>query len=1062
MRRPLRLFFRVLVVALLTLAALMGAAWWFLQRDPGGLVNRYLGETAREHGLAFSMGAVDVSLLPSPALSVSNVRVEGDDLALSAAFLTVRPDLFALMRGRFSPWGVTLVRPRLEARLAEALSPPGEAAARLRARLARPSGPSGGAPLGFLEGSCRLDITQGECRLTGADGASLVLRGLQCRLKAAPAGDIEGTLQFASLRYATKEATLASLERFRLEGESDLARPLNATPGLKLGATLHAPDWPGPLRLSLGFQGQPGGWNGSFALDSELGLGGRTGEIVPFTLDGTAAMPHGARDIQLRAVNFALGPDSGRLDGALRLPGASGGPQLTGSLLLHRASLTQWLGFARNLAPGLQLALDNITEASVDFQLDGEGLKAPRISAVCAGSRFTGSGGVPSWAAPEVVLDLSSTSVNLGLALPEAVARPPENVHFPHPTLTPMPGEPLKPGETGINYDIRLAADTVRYGPVTLTGAKTRIYPGKLDKNGLEDVLIDAEAAFYGGTFRGQCILGGSKALPYAITAQARGVNGAPLARAMPVLPFASGRFRADISVQSQGRALDMFLSHLRGKLSVRGEQGTLAGGLGGGRLAFSRLDADIALRSGVWRASRLGLDGAWKLRLENADMDASAELDGRLWFGATDAGAGMEFQKVPASGTFRLGPELSGLGRDLRAAWRAALGCQSARKRVTLAGLHVEALAATLGGELTFEGATPSVQGRIEAKSPDLAKSLLNLGVTKPRLPQGVRSLSLTAELSARPETLGLRKLSAKAGPLAATGSLSLSRREGRPFVEFSLASESVDVEKLTDSGPAARAQPKGALWEFPFMREFDAGGELRVRDLSGWRFHLRDLSLPLSLAAGRLTVGPGKGRLYGATLHTRGAVDFRKALGFDTTFSVTAFDLAVAARDRKLESALDGQATLEATLRARDLGPGKLPAALNGEWSFSVRNGSYQARTKTGELKGEPTRFSVASASGTVKNGVAQSKDLRILGPTLTTTGSGSLNLVNRTLDCNFTVNMKGLPEIPLRVYGSVDKPKTSIGAGKLILNTITGITSGFVDILGGIVEGAWKIFR
>ena len=102
------------------------------------------------------------------------------------------------------------------------------------------------------------------------------------------------------------------------------------------------------------------------------------------------------------------------------------------------------------------------------------------------------------------------------------------------------------------------------------------------------------------------------------------------------------------------------------------------------------------------------------------------------------------------------------------------------------------------------------------------------------------------------------------------------------------------------------------------------------------------------------------------------------------------------------------------------------------------------------------------MASASGTVVNGVAESKDLRIQGPTLTTTGSGSLNLVNRTIDCNFTVNMKGLPEFPLRVYGNVEKPKTSIGAGKLILNTITGITSGFVDILGGIVEGAWKIFR
>ncbi|MBD5538406.1 MAG: hypothetical protein HDQ94_00165, partial [Desulfovibrio sp.] len=729
MRRPLRLLFRAVLMALLGLCLLMGATWWFLQRDPGGLVNRYLGEAARSHGLEFSMGAVDVSLFPAPAVAVTNVRVERADVTLSTAFLTVRPDLFALLRGRFSPWSVTLVRPRLEAALDGPLGPPEEAAARLRGLLAPASSPTVSPALGFLDGSCRLAITQGDAQITGTDGASLSLRGLQCRLKGSPPGEIAGSLKFTSLRYATREAVVASLERFRLEGESDLDAPLDATPDLTLTGTLHAADWPGPVRLSLGFQGRPGGWNGNFALASDLGLGGATGEIVPLTVDGTAAQARGGREIHLRGVTFALGADSGRLDGTLRLPGGEEGAALSGSLLLHRASLTQWLGFARNLAPGLQLALDNVTEASVDFELDGVGLRAPRVSAVCAGSRFTGSGGVPSWAAPEVLLDLRAEKVNLGLALPEAVARPPESVHYPHPTLTPMPGEPLQPGETGIGYDIRLAADTVRYGPVTLTAAKTRIHPGKLDKNGLEDVLIDAEAAFYGGTFQGQCILGGSKALPYAITARARGVNGAPLAKDMPVLPFSSGRFRADISVQSQGRELDMFLSHLRGSLSVRGERGALAAGPGAGSLVFSRLDADIGLRSGVWRASRLGLDGAWKLRLENAGLDANANLDGRIWFGATEASAGMEFQKIPASGGLRLGPELCGLPQGLAATWRATLGCQSARRRVTLGGLHVEALAATLGGELAIEGATPSAQGRIEAKSPDLAKTLQRLG---------------------------------------------------------------------------------------------------------------------------------------------------------------------------------------------------------------------------------------------------------------------------------------------------------------------------------------------
>lgn len=1063
MRRPLRLFLRICLAALLALAALMGAAYWFLQRDPAGLANRYLGAVAREHGLTFSMNAVDVSLLPAPSVAVSNVAVEGDGLRLSAAYLTVRPDLLALLRGTFAPWSVTLVRPRLEARLSAPLGPPDQLAGRLRALLSGTgnAAPSP-APLGFLESACRVEITQGEAHLTDPEGASLRLHGLQCRLRGTPPGGISGSLRFSSLSYATQADTVARLEHFRLEGESDLAAPLTATPELKLGATFRGRAWPGAGRLTLTFQGRPGGWNGSFALAADLALGGASGEIVPLSVDGTAAIVHGSREVTLRAVLLALGADSGRLDGTLRLPDATRGPALDGRLLLHRASLTQWLGFARNLAPGLQLALDNITEGSIDFHLDGTGLDAPRISALCTGARFTGRGGVPSWKTPVVTLDLGAKTVDLGLAIPEAVGKPPEAVHFSHPPLTPLPGEPLKPGETGIGYDIRLNADTVRYGPLSITDAKTRIHPGKLDKNGLEDVLIDAEARLYGGSFRGQCILGGSAALPYAITAQVRGVNGAPLAKDMPVLPFRSGRFRADVSIQSQSRQLDVFLNRLRGSLSVRGEQGALTGGLTADGVKFSQLGLELALRSGVWRGKRLGLDGTWNTRLESPDLESSASLDGRLWFGATDAGAGMEFQKIPASGSLHLGPALSGLPHGLRATWNAALGCQSARKRLTANGLRLETLGAAMGGDLVLDGKTPSLQGAISARSADLAHTLTLLGLGKPRLPPALRGLSLTAELSARPEALSLSKLQLTGAQLAVSGSLALSRRQGRPFLEFSLASDAIDVAHLVDSGHATAKTTRPTAWEVPFMRGFDARGELRARELSGWHFRLRDMVMPASLTGGKLTLGPGKGRFYGATLHSRSTVDFRKAVAFDSSVSVTAFDLGAATRDRKLNAILTGQATLEATMRARNLGPGRLPSALEGDWSFSVHNGSYQSRAKGGEPKGQPTRFTLAAASGTVRAGVARSSNFRIEGPTLTATGGGNINLVDKKLDCNFTVNMKGLPEFPLRLYGNLDKPKTSIGAGKLILNTISGITSGFVDVLGGIVEGTWRLFR
>ena len=91
-----------------------------------------------------------------------------------------------------------------------------------------------------------------------------------------------------------------------------------------------------------------------------------------------------------------------------------------------------------------------------------------------------------------------------------------------------------------------------------------------------------------------------------------------------------------------------------------------------------------------------------------------------------------------------------------------------------------------------------------------------------------------------------------------------------------------------------------------------------------------------------------------------------------------------------------------------------------------------------------------------------MAKSGDFYLKGQDMTVTGGGWVDLNNETLDCNFTVNMKNLPEFPLRMYGSLDNSKTSIGAGKLLLNTIGGLTMGVVDVLGSVVEGTWKLFR
>ncbi|MFG6375536.1 MAG: hypothetical protein K1W05_06345, partial [Desulfovibrio sp.] len=108
--------------------------------------------------------------------------------------------------------------------------------------------------------------------------------------------------------------------------------------------------------------------------------------------------------------------------------------------------------------PGLAIALDNITDGSLDFILTSGGLIVPRIRACSTGSCFTGSGSVKSFAKPDVVLDLQTDFVDLGKAIPEAVGEFPNAPRFSHEPLTPFPGTPTNPGETGIDYNINHAS----------------------------------------------------------------------------------------------------------------------------------------------------------------------------------------------------------------------------------------------------------------------------------------------------------------------------------------------------------------------------------------------------------------------------------------------------------------------------------------------------------------------------------------------------------------------------------------------------------------------------
>ncbi|MBO4300680.1 MAG: hypothetical protein J5861_03660, partial [Desulfovibrio sp.] len=795
--RRLRLMLRLTLALLLVILLATGGIFLFLRSHAQELIAQYVHEASVQSGLDITVGTATVTLLPLPALAVSDVHVSGKDWEFRVASATVLPHI-SLLSGTLRPYSLTLLRPHLTGTLPAPLAqiPPQSPSMEEAESAARPTEWLDGLS-SLLPHSCRLHIVQGEADVHGTDNASLDLSGLSSDLHLTHGTDLSGRLVWDFASFTPPEGLTTRLDGLSLEGETSLRDPLHRTPDMTLKGRVQREDWLASLNVTL-----------RATLDEtqqrvSMDLGGalrKDGLLIPASVAGLATRQAENDDIRLEDMRLALGKDSGVFHGTLCL----GGPDLfslNGRLLFSRASLTQWLGFARNLPPGLQISLDALTEGVMDFSMDGKGLRVPHVEATASGSHFSGTGGVTSWAQPVVALNLTAPLVNLGQALPESTGTLPAAPQYGHEAFTPRPGRPVIPGELDVGYDIRLNADTVQYGPLAITDAHVVIKQGLVDtRTRLEDTVLLVQGKMYGGTVKGETVLGGSPETPYAIRVRAQNVDGEPLARALPVIPVTGGRLRGDVDILSQGKKLDLFLSKLRGSVTVHAEKGNVRATGKNALLAYKTLDLSFKARSGQWKQGRLGLDGQWKAVLADQGLDAQANLSGTLWFGG--AGGQFAFQNLPGEFSCQLAPERSFKPSGLRIQASGAFGCQAAAGKLSLNNGTVSALGVEAKGSvnLTASKDGPIWQGKISLSVPDTAKTLQLAGAT-PRLPEACRRLELETAFKGTPTSLSLSELRTRIDQTDVQGNLALNWRKGLEL-QYSLSTPALDLDRYLPHG--------------------------------------------------------------------------------------------------------------------------------------------------------------------------------------------------------------------------------------------------------------------
>lgn len=1013
------------------------SAFFYLRHNSGDIAQYYVGKLTHEAGLSVQLPRVDVTFWPAPALIVDDFSLEGNDWRFSVKEMKLRPDLTALLRGAFVPDFLELTHPVLRA----------------------------GNPTGLLSGVGMLFSSGPDDNVKGPNNITLTVKNGEVH---AVENNVVSPL-FSGINLTTDMAGASDGSRQCEIGiRGNLHRDGISLPVSLEGAVfLHGNDRQAhgsPRRITIK--------DVTLRLDNDT-----AGFDAVLTLPGYAPGDAPRSAASAGGVHIAVVPSpaqSGRNAGAdVRNPSASEDSfRLAGRLRMRRVSLTRWLGFGRILPPGLQWALDDVTDADLDFSMDEKGLDVPSIIAHAAGARFVGSGDVKSWAVPEVALDLKAERLDLVEALPEAAGRMPSPPPFPHRPLTPVPGAPLKPGETGLSYDIRLGAQSLDYGPLTLEDAKVVISEGKLDESGLEDTLLTATAGLYGGNVQGLAVFGGGAQHPYAISAHFRDVKGEELARSLDVLPVQSGRMRADVSIRSQGRILAEFLEKLTGKVEVgvsQGELRPLPSGKKDGKISPEQnrsqtksldfnsltLELDIA-GSSVFEneKGRLGLNGQWLSVLNRSGYSLRTGITGMIYFGGETL---LSFQNRPGVLTLQ-----SANTQGALAELRGNFSCMGDKELASVSNGHLSSSGVEADGDarLFEDGERLAYRGTISARLLDAARVPEFAGKGGKPFLGGLRSMSLRADVKGDMQEISFDNLQAVVDTIPLRGRFSAALHNQASF-EFDLAVEEFAFDRFFQKSGAA-PKNSGKPWDLRALRDVRAKGILRVGKLRLWHFLLQDVNIPVALDNGRLAAEPLTARIYGGSLSGKSFLEFSRGLSFESSFSAEGANLDAASRDIGTNVLLGGKMNFTLNLAGLLTGVDPVARTLNGSWRFVVLDGSYQKLDKNGDLRGKATLFDTARASGDIRAGVAQGNDFVLRGNDLVMRGGGFADFDKDILDCDFVINMKNLPDIPVRLHGGFKDSKTTVSVGKVILNTIGGISKGIFDILGDVAHGAWKLVR
>jgi AsmA protein len=395
-------------------------------------------------------------------------------------------------------------------------------------------------------------------------------------------------------------------------------------------------------------------------------------------------------------------------------------------------------------------------------------------------------------------------------------------------------------------------------------------------------------------------------------------------------------------------------------------------------------------------------------------------------------------------------------------------------------AALNFESLAANLGAEtLELNGLTLEFLGITMAGSLSGQRLLSNLALTgavdiREFAPREVLErfqvdvqtaddsvltrASAKANLLYNSSQIGLRDMQLTLDDSTLTGRVAL---EGER-ITYDLAVDDINVDRYLPPAEEAdgAAAEEGSLDEVDLplevMRTVDARGELKFGQAKFSGLTLTNAAFALTAANGAVRLTPSA-QLYGGRFNGDVRIQVEgDSARMNVEQNLDDVNLAALGQDLLGSQDITGTGDVRLNLVTQGQNVGQMRRDLDGDVSFSVTNGSlegidlwYELRRGRARLSSDPeparegtarrTTFSSLSATGVVENALLTNRDLNGRLDFMTIDGTGTVNLLDDTIDFDLKATMidgpvlQSDPEmvryagdvLPLRVTGTIDAP-------------------------------------